>query len=72
MDAAWELIKFINGEDYVRVRSRSMNNGLLSRMDYATEYLDHSLEKFYKHKPKLGDGVIIGRTPPGSPTNYLS
>lgn len=65
MDAAWELIKFINGEDYARVRTRSMNYGVLSRMDYATEYRGHSLEKFYKLKPKLGDGVIMGRTPPG-------
>lgn len=65
MDVAWELIKFINGEDYARVRSRSMNYGLLSRMDYATEYHGYSMGKFYKLKPKLGDGVILGRTPSG-------
>ncbi|MOA30494.1 hypothetical protein D3C78_1515870 [compost metagenome] len=54
MDAAWEFLKFINGEDYAKVKSRTMNNGLLSRMGYSTEFDGISLEVFYKLKPKLG------------------
>ncbi|GAA0137494.1 hypothetical protein YSY43_43350 [Paenibacillus sp. YSY-4.3] len=65
VDAAWELVKFINGEDYARIKSRTINNGLLSRMDYSTEYHGHSLEKFYKLKPKLDDSIIMYDTPPG-------
>ena len=52
-DAAWEFIKFINGEEFARVKSRSMNNGLLSRMGIATEYNGVNLEPFYKLKPRL-------------------
>ncbi|MGG4555542.1 ABC transporter substrate-binding protein [Paenibacillus humicus] len=65
VDAAWEWIKFINGEDYARIRSRTINNGLLSRMDYSKEFHGHSLEKFYMLKPKLGDGIIMYDAPPG-------
>ncbi|MNO40456.1 Bacterial extracellular solute-binding protein [compost metagenome] len=54
VDAAWEFLKFINGEDYAKVKSRTMNNGLLSRMGYSTEFDGISLEVFYKLKPKLG------------------
>ncbi|RCX18986.1 multiple sugar transport system substrate-binding protein [Fontibacillus phaseoli] len=51
-DAAWDFIKFINGDDYAKIKSRTMNNGLLSRMGYSTEYDGHNLEVFYKLKPK--------------------
>lgn len=53
VDAAWEFIKFINGEDYAKVKSKTMNNGLLSRMGYSTEFDGISLDVFYKLKPKL-------------------
>ncbi|MFD1179378.1 ABC transporter substrate-binding protein [Paenibacillus puldeungensis] len=52
-DAAWEFIKFINGDEFAKVKSRSMSNGLLSRMGYSTEYDGHSLEAFYKLKPDM-------------------
>ncbi|MNP29916.1 hypothetical protein D3C76_1229650 [compost metagenome] len=53
VDAAWEFIKFVNGEDYAKVKSKTMNNGLLSRMGYSTEFEGVNLEVFYKLKPKL-------------------
>jgi len=52
-DAAWEFIKFINGEEFARVKSRTLNNGLLSRMGISTEYNGVNLEAFYKLKPKF-------------------
>ncbi|WP_334072079.1 MULTISPECIES: ABC transporter substrate-binding protein [Paenibacillus] len=54
-DAAWDFIKFINGEDYAKVKSRSLNNGLLSRMGFSKEFDGHSLDVFYKLKPKVSD-----------------
>lgn len=52
-DAAWDFIKFINGEDFAKIKSRTMNNGLLSRMGYNKEFDGHSLDVFYKLKPKV-------------------
>ncbi|MBA9086806.1 multiple sugar transport system substrate-binding protein [Fontibacillus solani] len=51
VDAAWEFIKFINGEEYAKVKSRAMNNGLLSRMGFSKEFDGQSLDVFYKLKP---------------------
>lgn len=56
-DAAWDFIKFISGEDFAKIKSRTLNNGLLSRMGYNTEYDGHSLEAFYKLKPKLSSDM---------------
>lgn len=50
-EAAWEFIKFVNGDQFAKIKSRSLNNGLLSRMGYTTEYNGVSLEAFYKLKP---------------------
>lgn len=50
-DAAWEFIKFINGTEYAKVKSRTMNNGLLSRMGFSNEFDGHNLDVFYKLKP---------------------
>ncbi|WP_127195181.1 hypothetical protein [Paenibacillus anaericanus] len=50
-DAAWELMKFINGDEYAKIKSRSMNNELMSRMGYSKEYDGHNLDVFYKLKP---------------------
>lgn len=52
-DAAWEFIKFINGDEFAKVKSRTMNSGLLTRMGYSTEFDGHSLEAFYKLKPGM-------------------
>ncbi|MFD1179377.1 ABC transporter substrate-binding protein [Paenibacillus puldeungensis] len=52
-DAAWEFIKFVNGDEFAKIKSRNLSNGLLTRMGYSTEYDGHSLEAFYKLKPDL-------------------
>lgn len=53
IDAAWEFVKYVNGEDYAKVKSRTLENGLLSRMGYSTEFNGINIEGFYKLKPKL-------------------
>lgn len=60
-DAAWDFIKFINGEEYAKVKSRTLNSGLLSRMGYSKEYDGHSLEAFYALKPKLDQSASYER-----------
>lgn len=55
VDAAWEFVKFINGEDFAKVKSRTMNNGLLSRMGFSKEYDGLNLDVFYKLKPSPDD-----------------
>lgn len=53
MEAAWDFIKFINGDEYSKTKSRTVNSGLLSRSGATKEYNGYSLEAFYKIKPKV-------------------
>lgn len=50
-DAAWEFIKFVSGDEFAKIKSRTLNDGLLSRMGASREYNGVSLEPFYKLKP---------------------
>ncbi|UMV48107.1 extracellular solute-binding protein [Paenibacillus macerans] len=52
-DAAWEFLKFVNGEEFAKIKSRTLNGGLMSRMGVQKEYNGVSLDVFYKLKPKL-------------------
>ncbi|WP_018753857.1 ABC transporter substrate-binding protein [Paenibacillus sanguinis] len=54
-DAAWEFIKFINGEKFAKVKSRTMDGGLLSRMNVRKEFNGLNLDVFYKLKPNLSN-----------------
>ncbi|WP_068779060.1 ABC transporter substrate-binding protein [Paenibacillus sp. GM2] len=56
-DAAWEFIKFVNGEDYARVKSRSDNN-MMSRMGFKKDYEGQSLDPFYALKPKISKSYL--------------
>ncbi|GGG19443.1 ABC transporter substrate-binding protein [Paenibacillus aceti] len=51
-DAAWDFIKFVNGEDYARVKSRS-GGDLMTRMGFKKEIEGQSLDPFYALKPKM-------------------
>ena len=55
-DAAWEFIKFINGEKFAKIKSRTLNGGLPARMNVAKEVDGLSLDVFYKLKPNLSNG----------------
>ncbi|RRJ67383.1 extracellular solute-binding protein [Paenibacillus oralis] len=52
-EAAWEFLKFVNGDEFAKVKSRTLNGGLMSRMGVQKEYNGVSLDVFYKLKPKL-------------------
>lgn len=51
-DDAWEFIKFVNGEDWARMKSRSQSS-LVSNKDYLVprDGLTYNMEAFYKLKP---------------------
>ncbi|MEW9700994.1 ABC transporter substrate-binding protein [Paenibacillus sp. SI8] len=48
--AAWELIKYINSDEFARVMSKSSQN-LQTRTTYSKEKDGHNLEPFYMLKP---------------------
>ncbi|WP_147433474.1 extracellular solute-binding protein [Paenibacillus ginsengarvi] len=51
LDEAWELLKYIHGDEYARIRSRSEKNVLLTRMGYSGSSFGRDLDKFYNSKP---------------------
>lgn len=53
VDAAWEFMKYVNGEEYAKAKSKNISYGLLSRVGYNTEVSGVDLEPFYKLSPKL-------------------
>lgn len=69
-DAAWEFIKFVNGDQFAKIKSRSLNSGLLSRMGYSNEYNGHSLEAYYKLKPLPTDYSGMRKIPNGFYEKY--
>lgn len=51
--AAWELIKYISGDEYARVMSKSgTERGLLARTEYIKNEEGRNIEAFYKLKPE--------------------
>ncbi|GGH33401.1 hypothetical protein GCM10008013_38480 [Paenibacillus segetis] len=54
-DAAWEFIKYINGEEFAKAKSRLVNGTLLSRTGFIKEINGLSLDSFYKLKPILSE-----------------
>lgn len=51
--AAWEFIKYLSGDEYARVISRSLgNNGLPVRTEYIKDPEDRNIQAFYKLKPE--------------------
>jgi multiple sugar transport system substrate-binding protein len=53
VDAAWDFIKFVNGEEFAKVRSKTVNDGLSARQGFTKEYNGISLEPLYKLQPKI-------------------
>lgn len=48
--AAWEFVKYINGDEFARVMSKSSMNGMYTRAAYIKDAEGHHLEAFYKLK----------------------
>ncbi len=79
VDVAWEFLKFVNGEQFAQIKSKSLNNGLLSRMGYSKEYDGVSLDVFYKLQPNLDGANSLDNdkipgvfTPSTSPSSIVS
>lgn len=55
-DAAWEYVKFMNGEDWARLKSRSSHN-LISNKNYISSSIgdEYNVSAFYNIKPSFDD-----------------
>lgn len=53
LKAAWEFIKYINGEEYSKVKFRVLNGNLPSRMNSIQGYGENEIKAFYSLRPKL-------------------
>lgn len=53
IEAAWDFIKFVNGEEFAKVKSKTINNGFSTRQGVSKEFNGISLEAFYKLQPKI-------------------
>lgn len=71
-DAAWEFVKFLNGDDLARVKSKSMNGNLMARVAYYKEYNGYNLEPFFDLKPKLTSYKDMNKIPNGFYEKYYS
>ncbi|CAM3649853.1 extracellular solute-binding protein [Cohnella lubricantis] len=64
VSAAWELLKYINGEEYAKLKSETVISGrLLSRVDYNADVDGRSMKPFYKLDPKPPGTSSIGEIP---------
>jgi multiple sugar transport system substrate-binding protein len=64
VDAAWGFIKFVNGEEFAKVKSKTVTNGLSAREGFTKEYNGISLEPLYKLQPKINLDESLGESIP--------
>lgn len=66
-DVAWEFIKFVNGEDWAKLKSSGSTWRMVSRKDYikTPDGLDFNIEAFYKNVPSPMADANIYREVPG-------
>lgn len=62
--AAWEFIKYINGEKYAQLNHRSVFGGLKTWTDYEEEQDGRSMEPFLKLDPAMNAGSEQLKAPP--------
>jgi multiple sugar transport system substrate-binding protein len=64
--AAWEFVKYIDSEDFARVKSKSLVSGnLLSRTSYNPDVDGVSMEPFYKLEPAADPVDPLENAPSG-------
>ncbi|CAH8767663.1 ABC transporter substrate-binding protein [Paenibacillus dendritiformis] len=71
--AAWELVKFINGDEWAKAQSRTRGGGnLLARTAYNKDRFNHEdIEVFYSVKPQSGEELRqIRQVPPEFKTSF--
>jgi multiple sugar transport system substrate-binding protein len=69
IDAAWDFVKFVNGEEIAKIRSKIMSDGLSTRQGINKEFNGISLEPFYKLQPRI-QTKINDKDP--IPDNFIS
>jgi multiple sugar transport system substrate-binding protein len=57
IEAAWDFVKFANGEEVAKVKSKLINYGLSTRQGISKEYNGVSLEPFYKLQPRIDANI---------------
>lgn len=62
-DAAWEFIKYVNSEEFAKIQSRSLNNGMPTRMGVVSEQDGLDMQTFYKLEPTSRGTIDEGKIP---------
>ncbi len=63
--AAWEFVKYINSDDFSRLKSKTVRGSLQSRAKYNPDLDGLSLEPFYKLEPKTNANSEQTKAPIG-------
>lgn len=58
VEAAWDFMKFVNGEEFAKIKSRSLSEGMLTRVGNTKEFEGISLDAFYKLKPSSESSLL--------------
>ncbi len=61
--AAWEFVKYVNGDDFSRARSKTVFGSFLSRTKYNPDKDGRSMEPFYKLDPRAFQNKGDARAP---------
>lgn len=61
-DAAWEFIKYVSGDEYAKVKGKSMDGNILARMGHYQEG-DIDLNAFYSLRPVVTSSAAADDTP---------
>lgn len=66
-DAAWKFIKFVNGDDWAKLKSSSGSYQMVSRKNHikAQDGLEFNIEAFFKNIPAPMENTNIYREVPG-------
>lgn len=62
-DAAWEFVKYVNSEEFAKIQSRTLNNGMPTRMGIVSDVDGLSMETFYKLQPASVPSVNDSKIP---------
>lgn len=63
--AAWEFVKYVNGDEFAKLKSKSSYGNLMSRTEYNADKDGRSLEPFYKLEPKGNTNNQFAKAPQG-------
>lgn len=68
-DAAWEVLSYITGDDYARVKSKAATGGLSMRTAYLRDEEGHNYEAFYRLEPDVSFNIY--GDPEHLPQNFI-